>query len=93
MCLANANCVEVLRQLPLHEMIVVIGAGPSAPGCCMTQELVEAVADACQISQAIAREVGEINGLRAIGKDEFGSLLLIAGLPNHFERSKTVLRQ
>src|SRR6266496_2941462 len=47
MCLANANCVQILRELPLREMIVVTGAGPSAPGCCMTNELVDAVAAAC----------------------------------------------
>jgi hypothetical protein len=47
MCVANANCVEVLKQQPLREMILVSGAGPSAPGCCMTRELVDAVALAC----------------------------------------------
>lgn len=47
MCVANATCVEVLRQLPLSEMILVTGAGLSTPGCCGADELAGAVARAC----------------------------------------------
>lgn len=49
MCIANAQCVELLKHLPLQEMIIVTGAGPSSPGCCTTKELVDAVAAACRI--------------------------------------------
>jgi len=50
MCNANVTCVERLKELPLHDMIVVTGAGPSSPGCCITMELVQAVAAACHIA-------------------------------------------
>jgi hypothetical protein len=47
MCVANAQCIEFLKQLPLGDIILVTGAGPSSPGCCMMKELVDAVAGAC----------------------------------------------
>jgi hypothetical protein len=51
MCVANVDCVEALRGLPLRDMIVVAGAGLSAPGCCMTGELVKALVAACRCPQ------------------------------------------
>jgi hypothetical protein len=39
-----------MKQLPLGKMIVVTGAGPSSPGCCVTKELVDAIAAACGCS-------------------------------------------
>jgi hypothetical protein len=47
MCIANVDCVEALRALPLRDMIVVAGSGLSAPGCCMSSELVDALVAAC----------------------------------------------
>src|SRR5258708_6581711 len=47
MCVANANCVNVLRELPFPEMILITGAGLSVPGCGNTEELAEAVLEAC----------------------------------------------
>jgi hypothetical protein len=47
MCVANATCVQTLRQLPLGEMILVTGAGLSTPGCCEADELAEAIVGAC----------------------------------------------
>lgn len=47
MCVANAHCVQVLKQLPLRDMILVTGAGLSSPACCMLNELVDAIAAGC----------------------------------------------
>jgi hypothetical protein len=47
MCVANIQCVDALRQLPLPEMVLVTGAGLSVPGCGNTQELADAIHAAC----------------------------------------------